>query len=423
MKVRKVRLNAPKGGHYRGLPRCPDSERRRSPSRVRRRRHLRTLEQIGDRVVHAREWIHQRATLPHNASDDMSQERDLLCTLIREPAQAAARITPAILEAAREERVHLLLAHRLRLPAFDDDRRAAAAVEAARQSELRRVLGALAGAGVRPVLIKGASIAYTHYVRPELRPSADADLMVPPDSRRAVERALTAIGYRQPLESMGDLMSGQFHFQKRSRAGLEQALDVHWRISNVRAFADALSYEEIARDAVPVPPLGPHALGTSAVHALLVACTHRVAHHADSDAPLWLFDIHLLARGCGAAERAVLVDLAYARRMRAVCARGLQLADAAFGGIDAGWIGELAAAGGDVEPSAAFLGGGMRPVDILRANLAATPRWRGRVQLLREHVFPSSTFMYERYRMRRPIALPFLYLHRLLSGLPKWFRR
>ena len=107
-----------------------------------------------------------------------------------------------------------------------------------------------------------------------------------------------------------------------------------------------------------------------------------------------------------------------------MCARSLQLADAAFGGIDADWIAALAGDGsGEVEPAAAFLGGGLRQVDILKADLAATPRWLGRVQLLREHVFPPSTFMYERYRTRQPLALPLLYLHRLLTGLPKWFRR
>jgi hypothetical protein len=218
-------------------------------------------------------------------------------------------------------------------------------------------------------------------------------------------------------------MTGQFHFEKPRRTGWLHALDVHWRISNVRAFADALSYEEIARDAVPVPALGPHALGTSAVHALLIACIHRVAHHADSDSALWLFDIHLLGRGSSEAERAAFVDLAVARRMRGVCARGLQLADAAFGEIDPAWLRELSAPSALAEPSAAFLGGGLRQVDILRADLVAMPDWRARVQLLREHVFPSSLFMYERYRTRQPIVLPLLYLHRLLRGLPRWFRR
>ena len=31
--------------------------------------------------------------------------------------------------------------------------------------------------------------------------------------------------------------------------------------------------------------------------------------------------------------------------------------------------------------------------------------------------------MYERYGVNARLALPWLYLHRIIRGLPKWFRR
>jgi hypothetical protein len=64
----------------------------------------------------------------------------------------------------------------------------------------------------------------------------------------------------------------------------------------------------------------------------------------------------------------------------------------------------------------------MRRVDVLTADLAATARWRDRVRLLREHLFPAAAFMYERYGTHRRAALPILYAHRIVSGAPKWFR-
>src|SRR2546425_13299058 len=109
--------------------------------------------------------------------------RERLCALLRDPP-AALRITPAIVDAARNERLHLVLADQWanrwadRVPELADDLRAAAAVEAAREAELRGVIDALADAGTRPVLIKGGVLAYTHYRRPELRPRDDTDLMV-----------------------------------------------------------------------------------------------------------------------------------------------------------------------------------------------------------------------------------------------------
>jgi hypothetical protein len=191
----------------------------------------------------------------------------------------------------------------------------------------------------------------------------------------------------------------------------------------VRAFAEALSYDEIVAASAPLPCLGPAARVPSAVHALVIACAHRVAHHGDTDQLLWLFDIHLLARSLTIAERDQFTALADARRLRAVAAKGLSSAAAAFGGIDTQWIAVLQAAPATSEPSAAFIGGPRRRVDVLTADLAATARWGDRIRLLREHLFPAAAFMYQRYGTDRRAALPFLYARRIVSGAPKWFRR
>jgi hypothetical protein len=115
--------------------------------------------------------------------------------------------------------------------------------------------------------------------------------------------------------------------------------------------------------------------------------------------------------------------------MRAVCTRGLELASAAFGGIDPRWLAALSNANGASEPgsheaqTAAFLRGPMSLSEILKADLAATPGWRRRIGILREHLFPKRAFMYERYGTRSAIALPFLYLYRIVRGAPRWVRR
>lgn len=325
-----------------------------------------------------------------------------------------------------DHNLSLVLGQRFGRAITADDLRGAAAIDVARERELRTALTALAGAGVRPILFKGAALAHTHYPRPEMRLCDDTDVMIAAADRATVAGVLGGLGYQRPPEVDGELTTAQFHFDKRDRFGILHAFDVHWRISNVRVFADALSYEELARDAVPIPSLGPHAWGASPRHALLLACVHRVAHHSDTRDLLWLYDIHLLARSGDDAERAAFAALASARRMRAVCARGLELASAAFGGIDPRWHAALSAANGagaQDEPSAAFLRGRLSQAEILKADLAATPGWPGRVRILREHLFPKRAFMYERYGLRQPAALPFLYLYRIVTGVPRWFRR
>ena len=353
----------------------------------------------------------------------MNAEREQLCDLLRDLRPTAVPVTQAVIELAREEGLHILLADRLRPPALEDERRAAAVIGAAREAELRTLLEALAEAGVRPILIKGCALAYTHYPRPELRPRDDTDLMILESDREAVARTAASLGYLRPPETEGELITAQVHFYKRDRAGIVHALDVHWGISNVRAFAGALSYDELARDAIPLPALGASARGASAMHALLIACLHRVAHHADSANLLWLYDIHLLARGRDP-DAAAFAALASGRGMRAVCVRSLTLADEAFGGIDPSWIAALSIpdTAGNPEPSAAFLEGPLSLAGILKADLKATPGWSTRARLVREHLFPPRAFMFERYETRRAAALPFLYLHRIVSGAPKWLR-
>jgi hypothetical protein len=318
--------------------------------------------------------------------------------------------------------VHLLLAARLPGHGLADELRGAAVVEAARERELCRVLGALGGVGVRAVLLKGAALGHTHYPRPELRPRLDTDLLIDADGRDRAAEVLVTLGYRRAAETDGDLCVSQVHFDYVDAAGVRHPLDVHWRMSNALAFADVLSYDEIARDALPLPGLGPHAFAPCAAHSLLVACVHRVAHHRDSPQLLWLYDIHLLAGGLDDDARTQLVDLAAARRVRAVCAASLQRAADAFGGSAATLAAIIAPPAGTLEPTVAFLAQRFRPIDVLTTDVKALDGWTQRLQLVREHVFPPREYMFARYRTRQSLSLPWLYLQRIVTGAPKWFR-
>jgi len=350
----------------------------------------------------------------------MSDVRNDLIRCFRDPPDKGPWSND-LLACARANRVHLLLAERGADASLQADLRAAAVVEAARERELRDVLAALAAVNIRPVVLKGAALSRTHYPRPELRPRTDTDLLIPAVAREATTRVLVELGYQQVAETAGPLTTGQFHLHKRDTVGFFHALDVHCRISNVGAFSNVVTYAEVARDARAIPSLGPHAWGPSPVHALIIACVHRVAHHGNTDALLWLLDVSLLARSLEPHERDGFAELAGARRIRAVCRSTLALADAAFGGVDPQWLASLRTE--TAEPTAAFLRGPLRQIDILKYDLLASPRVWQRLQIVGEHLFPSSSFMYERYGTQRKFALPLLYAHRIVTGIPKWFRR
>ena len=347
---------------------------------------------------------------------------DQLCALIGTPATANAAVTGELIALARRHRVHLVLGDRVAVAELAHERRIAAVVEALREAELRRVLDALATVGVRAVLFKGAAVARTHYPSPEMRPRSDTDMLVPADRSQDVARVLKTLGYRREVETDGELIVSQFHYEFVDRADLSHALDVHWRISNAIAFADVLSYEDITRDAGSLPGLGSHAVGPCAVHSLMLACVHRIAHHPDSADLLWLYDVHLLAEGLTPGEQRRFAALAEQRHVRAVCASSLQDAGRAFGGCARDLAARLALPCGSIEPTSAFLSARRRPVDVLTADLRALSRWPQRLQLLREHVFPRREYMFARYGTRRSSSLPWLYLRRIVAGAPKWFR-
>jgi hypothetical protein len=201
--------------------------------------------------------------------------------------------------------------------------------------------------------------------------------------------------------------------------GMEVAYDVHWRIADPAAFAGVLSYDELRADSLPGPLEGTRRPGN--VHALIIACVHRAAHHYDTDRVLLLYDIHLIASSLDALAWQRFVETAQRLRISAVCRRGLQLAATLFGEqCPIAAIDRLAAA--SREPSAAFVAGTMTRLDVLWSDLKTLPGWRERMALVYEHVFPAPDYLVQVRGAgeMRSGAIAFTYLSRLLRGVAAW---
>ena len=299
-----------------------------------------------------------------------------------------------------------------------DEARQQTAIELLRDRELRGVLVALSSAGVRPVLLKGAALAHTHYSQPALRPRIDTDILIPSDGVEATRRVLLDCGYDAPNFCGGDLFC-QFPMQKTDRFGCVHKLDVHWKISTQPVFAGVLAYDETLARSIEVPALGPHARAPEAVHALLLACVHPAMHHRNVESLLWQYDIHLLAEGLSDGEFREFAELAQLRRVAAICGHQLEATRQRFGTRIFEDV--RFSPGRDVmEPSAAYLRPNRRWIDDVFASLRGLRRWPERVRFLREVAFPSPRYMRRAYDLpRSPIStllLPFVYAHRLAAG-------
>ena len=343
----------------------------------------------------------------------------------------------AVFETAEQEGLHLLLAHRLRHTGtiescpqalrarFEQALCDELAIEQITRRELREVIAALHAEGVRPLLFKGAALAFTHYPDPALRPRLDVDVLVSSDEIQITTSVLQRLGYRRSLCVSGELVSSQLPYDKVDRYGVQHAIDLHWKLSNPQVFANLLSIEELAADSVPVPALGEAARSVGPVHALAIACVHRVAHHYDRDHLIWFYDIHLLAGALRAVELETFLCLAERKQISAVCERGLFLAQQQFGTeLPSGLLDRLRTveARNGREPSAAYLRRDIRKVDVLLSDLSALQSWRQRLRLLTEHVFPPAAYMQKVYGVSERGWLPLLYAWRFVEGARGWFR-
>ena len=297
------------------------------------------------------------------------------------------------------------------------------ALEHLQRLEIVRLLAGLADAGVRPLLMKGAALAYTVYPDPVLRPHDDIDLLICEADRDRAAGALASLGYVEIAEGGGALSFSQAHFGITDRFGIRHTCDLHWRIVNPVAFRDMVAFDELDAAAVAVPRLSPHARTFAPGHALFVSCVHRIAHHLDGDVLVWIYDIHLLVQAAGETEMARFEALATRSGACAVCARGLDAAARYFGTTVPPPVSRALAAGAARgELSAAFLRADLRPVDLLRSDLAALGGWRARLALVAEHLFPTAQYMREAYAPGSRWPLPCLYAYRIARGSRKWFR-
>lgn len=299
--------------------------------------------------------------------------------------------------------------------------RTAAARELVRERDVRVLIDAFAQASVPALLIKGAGLAYTTYSEPRLRPADDIDLLIRPRDVAAADTVLHTAGFVRQVEPDATLVSTQRHYVRGGAADLQRCVDLHWRVSNRQWFADVVEFDTAWPRARDIPSLGPGARTLDPVDALLLACTHRVAHHPGHGDLLWLLDIHLLAASLTPEQAVDLVRRAIASRVAAVVAHGMTLAQERFGTrfADNG-LSQLRAVRD--EPTARFIDGARRQVAWLASDLGAVGSASGRLRLLGEHLFPPLDYLQQKYPAWPRLLLPLAYIYRAVRGAPRWFR-
>jgi hypothetical protein len=294
-----------------------------------------------------------------------------------------------------------------------------AANELLRRQEIASTLSELASAGVHPILLKGTALAYSVYNRPSSRPRGDTDLMIRRDDVDTVRQSMGTRGYSSTLYCDGEFLFCQFEMSRQDGWGVHHAFDFHWKISTQSQFADLLSYDELAAQAMAVPALGPDARAHGRVHALLLTLVHPAMHHRNERRALWAYDAYLLLSGLQLNEFDELVELALAKGVAAIVASEMAYAAALWGTPVPSGVRERLRRVGTVEPSAAYLSPGRQWRHELASNLRGLPSWSSRLRLIREVLFPSPAYMRRSFApggSANGALLPALYVLRLIRG-------
>ena len=300
--------------------------------------------------------------------------------------------------------------------AIDDVLRPAAAAHMVRAAALSTVLAAFAARGLRALVLKGAAHAAL-YPAPYLRPRSDDDILVAPADFDAASEHLRELGYTRAVEVDAGRITGQRHYSREGGA-ITHHVDLHGRLVNASAFAGLPTFDDLWSRRQPLAEV--EGVSAGRVDALLLAATHRVAHHPRSTDVLWSIDMHLLASGLEPVEWNELCTRARDCRVATVVAAELEGASRRWGtAVPNGVLNLLRAATG--EPSAAYLEAtGTLSTEWL--NFRYQNSVTGRLSVLREHVFPSPAYMHGRYGTAGPFRLAWLYIRRASTGGVRWMR-
>lgn len=385
--------------------------------------------------------------MSHAGTPDDPESAAAALRLIAETLGGGARPYPAdrppefaelIVRTARMHGVHALLSETLRRSAphtwpdavtgvLQRQARAQALHELVIELELKDLLSLLARRHIDALLFKGTPIAYSLYAKPHLRLRCDTDLLVPLALRESAHQVLIEAGYQtSPLPPNGELVFNTHGYVKPVRLGVLHRVDLHWRLSNSPLYARTFSFGELMSRAAPVAALGASARMPGPAHALIIACMHRTSHLAESrlveglpyreaDRLIWLFDIHLLAGQFAPSDWSEFLEVARAKRLRAVCADGLAASRSHFGtaipseilaGLDAPGHGEL---------SKSYLSSNL--LHRHWAEVRAVPGWVQRVRFVIQRLFPPRASMpgAHGHGSHNRLRLPGMYLRRLID--------
>lgn len=362
-----------------------------------------------------------------------SQSLALLAPLLAEPYLAEPntapetifdRIAPSVdtlLNILDYHGVTLLLASKHSLPAklqapLLQRKAMVVASEALRSQALLTLFKQFSAAGLtHSILFKGGAVAHTIYQQPWHRPRSDADILIDEAQRPLANSVLTNLGYQKEFAIEGKYVSYQSSYSLTLPGGSKQHIDLHWRINNRQSLAQAYSVEQLFADGHSLSALNNAVVVPSTVDNILIACLHRLGHHAAEERLIWLYDIHLLANQLQTDDWLVLLNKSQRKQLCAIVADGLTTCKTLLGTSIPQSV--LTSLGNQKrEPSALFINRQLPEWRYFMRDLGSMPSVSARLGFIRETVLPPAAYVRQQMGTN---STSLAYLRRLIRGIKR----
>jgi len=300
--------------------------------------------------------------------------------------------------------------------------RAIAARQLALAASSIEVLDAMAEAGIRAVVLKGAAIATRLYDDPQRRPAGDVDLLVAPSQARAAAHVLTSLGFRDVLSGARTDERAAHAATFRRSGTMPACVDLHTALALCRGDPEAL-WDEFSRASTFIDVDGRSIEVLADPAQAFVIAVHAIQHggaakqREDLQRALARYDLDTWEHAATMARR---LDA------ESILAAGLRLSEPG-----ARVASKLALPDGSDSVEIRLRLAGAPAVSFGVMHLAQTRSTRQRIRLVLAELFPSRSFIRYSYpfaaRGRAMLTLAYLYRPfwlavRLPRAVSAWIR-
>jgi hypothetical protein len=302
-----------------------------------------------------------------------------------------------------------------------------------RHSFASQVCDALAQHKIPSLVLKGTALAKLVYAEPWHRPSADVDLLIEREALADARSVLRSMRLVPDVYSQQSTTAMQETWRGPDESAFSIELDLHWEISNVRAFSRAMQPRALLANAQWLPGRDGRAgfWTLSNEDLLLHACLHRIAHHHSpihhheqehvGDRLIWLEDIRRLGKVLTQPQWERLGDNARPAFIKPLIHDALRAVEQTLG---MRWPNDVTAQFQVDSPD--------RIANLLLiptawsqplADVLCIEGWRAKMAFVLAQGLPPAQYMREHYAPGDSRPLPMLHAARLLRGLGERFRR